>query len=82
MFMNKAALQSQMCNSKSLVEVGFADLVVPEDQLMPTVDKVVEGLKQLPLKQYGVNKLALRADTIADLKQRLAGLQKEYFPAE
>lgn len=80
-FITKAALQSQMCNGKSAVDAGFVDLVVPQDQLSITADKVAEGLKQLPSKQYAFNKLALRSDTISALQACLAGLKKEHLGA-
>ena len=76
MFMKSAALQSQLCNPKSAQLAGFVDLVVPEAALEPTVQKAMEGLKQLPLKQYAHNKLELRADDIKVMEERLAALKK------
>jgi len=77
MYIKSAALQSQFCNPKSAINAGFLDLVVPAEQLNTTVEKAVEGLKSLPLKQYAYNKLELRTNDLDTLESHLKALQKK-----
>ena len=75
-FMKTAALQSQMCNPKSAIDAGFLDMLVPAEALHATAFKGAQALTQLPIGQYGHNKLELRQDTLKAMSDSLEAMVK------
>lgn len=70
-FINSAALQSQMCTPESAIKAGFLDMLVEPEQLDAAATMGAQQLMQLPLGQYGNNKLELRDQPLALMRQEL-----------
>ena len=73
-FYTSAALQSQMCTPEQAVEAHFLDILVDMDKLDATAQMGASQLSQLPIKQYGENKLMLRRSALAEMKDELEQL--------
>jgi len=73
-FFTSAALQSQMCSPDKAVHAGFLDMVVEADKLDATAQMGATQLMQLPTRQYGDNKVMLRAKPLAEMKSELEKL--------
>lgn len=71
---NSTALQSQMCSPENAVKANFLDLLVDAEELAATAQMAAQQLMQLPLEQYGENKLMLRHATLTKIKAELQEL--------
>jgi len=68
------ALQSQMCSPEMAIEAGFLDVTVNADKLSVTAQDGARQLQQLPMTQYGQNKLMLRDSALSKMKLELETL--------
>ncbi len=76
-FINSTALQSQMCTPESAINAGFLDALVESEQLAATAQAGAKQLLQLPLDQYGKNKLELRQEPLEKMRHALKAMGVE-----
>lgn len=69
--LHRVALMSEVYAPDSAVDAGFLDEVVEAPDLEARVQAVSRQLAELPQKQYGKNKLAVRAATLAAMQANL-----------
>lgn len=72
--LTRAALQSEVYDPEHAVTAGFFDEVVDADRLDNRCMEIAVRLSELPQHQYAANKLRLRAGTLQDMRDSLAGM--------
>jgi enoyl-CoA hydratase len=59
-YVNRSVNNAEIFTSKDAVKAGFLDVIVPEDQLLPTAIKVAEMFTKLNKKAHAATKLKVR----------------------
>ena len=59
-YLDRSVNNSEIYNPKEAVKAGFLDVIVPEDQLLPTAIKVAKLFSQLNAKAHAATKLKVR----------------------
>ncbi|MCL6416676.1 crotonase/enoyl-CoA hydratase family protein [Aestuariirhabdus sp. Z084] len=63
----RSVMLAEMVNPQQAMEAGFADRLVPADQVLATAQKAAETLSQLNMKAHHQTKLKARAGLLAEL---------------
>ncbi|PQJ77505.1 crotonase/enoyl-CoA hydratase family protein [Polaribacter glomeratus] len=59
-YINRSVNNAEIFSSKDALTAGFLDVIVPEDQLLPTAIKVAEMFAKLNKKAHAATKLRVR----------------------
>lgn len=70
--LTRIAIQSEPCSPELALQAGILDEVVDGAELESRTQSIAEQLAQLP-SQYGINKKAVRAKTLAAMQASLEG---------
>jgi len=79
-YLDRSVNNSEIYNPKEAVKAGFLDVIVPEDQLLPTAIKAAKLFSQLNEKAHAATKLKVRKPHLAAIEKAIElDLQEEIF---
>mgnify|MGYP005990289161 CR=1 FL=1 len=79
-YLDRSVNNSEIYNPKDASKAGFLDVIVPENQLLPTAIKVAIMFSQLNKKAHAATKLKVRKPHLKALKKAISlDLQEEIF---
>lgn len=67
-YLNRSVNNSEIYNPKQAVTAGFLDVIVPENQLLPTAIKVAEMFSKLNKKAHAETKIKVRKQHLQNLE--------------
>ncbi|SDS29683.1 enoyl-CoA hydratase [Polaribacter sp. KT25b] len=70
-YVNRSVNNAEIFNSKDAVKAGFLDVIVPENQLLPTAIKVAEMFTKLNKKAHAATKLKVRKPHLEALENAI-----------
>jgi len=70
-YLNRSVNNAEIFNPKDAVKAGFLDLIVPEDHLLPTAQKVASMFAKLNKKAHAATKLKVRKQHLQDLENAI-----------
>ena len=70
-YLNRSVNNAEIYSSKDAVKAGFLDVIVPENQLIPTAIKVAEMSAKLNKKAHEETKLKVRKQHLLDLENAI-----------
>ena len=70
-YLNRSVNNAEIYSSKDAVKAGFLDVIVPENQLIPTAIKVAEMSAKLNKKAHVETKLKVRKQHLLDLENAI-----------
>ena len=71
-YLNRSVNNAEIYSSKEAIVAGFLDVIVPEDQLLPTAIKVAEMSAKLHKKAHAETKLKVRKLHLEALENAIA----------
>ncbi|WP_439127530.1 crotonase/enoyl-CoA hydratase family protein [Polaribacter sp.] len=71
-YLNRSLNNAEIYNPKQAVTAGFLDVIVPENQLLPTAIKVAELFANLHKKAHAATKLKVRKPHLENLEKAIA----------
>lgn len=70
-YVNRSVNNAEIYNPKDAVKAGFLDVIVPENQLLPTTIKVANMFAKLNKKAHAATKLKVRKQYLHDLENAI-----------
>ncbi|MDP5105669.1 MAG: crotonase/enoyl-CoA hydratase family protein [Polaribacter sp.] len=70
-YVNRSVNNAEIFSSKDSVKAGFLDVIVPENQLLPTAIKVAEMFTKLNKKAHAATKLKVRKSHLEALENAI-----------
>ena len=70
-YVNRSVNNAEIFSSKDAVKAGFLDVIVPENQLLPTAIKVAEMFTKLNKKAHAATKLQVRKPHLEALENAI-----------
>tara|TARA_R110001606_G_scaffold55599_3_gene135323 strand:+ start:2049 stop:2750 length:702 start_codon:yes stop_codon:yes gene_type:complete len=70
-YVNRSVNNAEIFSSKDAVKAGFLDVIVPENQLLPTAIKVAEMFTKLNKKAHAATKLKVRKPHLEALENAI-----------
>jgi enoyl-CoA hydratase len=70
-YLNRSVNNAEIYNSKQAVNAGFLDVIVPEDQLLPTAIKAAEMFAKLNKRAHAATKLKVRKQHLENLQNAI-----------
>ncbi|WP_299669890.1 crotonase/enoyl-CoA hydratase family protein [uncultured Polaribacter sp.] len=71
-YLNRSVNNAEIYNSKQAVHAGFLDVIVPEDDLLPTAIKAAEMFSKLNKRAHSETKLKVRKQHLEHLEKAIA----------
>jgi len=70
-YLNRSVNNAEIFNPKSAIEAGFLDMIVPENHLLPTAEKVAGMFAKLHPKAHAETKLKVRKQHLENLERAI-----------